>query len=267
MVDPRLLEAVETLIAAHARDGRVPLIGISGAQGSGKTTLAREAAARFGAAHLSLDDVYLDRAARNRLARDLHPLFVTRGPPGSHDLDLLMQVVGALRRAGPDTVTGLPAFDKRTDDRAPVADWPEFRGRPRAILVDGWCLGATSQRPDALLQPVNPLERDTDAGGVWRDLANTALDGAYRAVFDEFDAILFLKAPSFDVVLDWRCEQEAVLLGLAPAALPAARRAELAIFIQYFERITRHMLDCGVRADVTVRLDRDRGVLGIEPPA
>lgn len=266
-IDPRLLTAVETLIAAHARDGQVPLIGVSGAQGSGKTTLARAAAARFGAAHLSLDDVYLDRATRLGMAQTVHPLFATRGPPLTHNLGLLTQVVDDLRRAGPDTVTTLPAFDKRTDDRPPFADWPRFRGRPRAILMDGWCLGATAQGPEALLRPVNALERDIDADGVWRGLVNAALDGFYRKVFDAFDAILFLKAPSFDVVLDWRCEQEAALLELSPATLPASRRAELALFIQYFERITRHMLEGGVRADLIVRLDRDRGVLGIDRPA
>ena len=64
--------------------------------------------------------------------------------------------------------------------------------------------------------------------------------------------------PSFDVVLDWRCQQEADLLGVAPANLPAEERTRLAGFIQYFERITRRMLDGGVKADVVVQLDRNR---------
>ena len=73
-----------------------------------------------------------------------------------------------------------------------------------------------------------------------------------------FDAVLFLKAPSFDVVLDWRSQQEADLLGIAPTDLPAAERERLAGFIQYFERLTRRMLDGGVWADVVVQLDRNR---------
>ncbi|MGH7021393.1 MAG: kinase, partial [Brevundimonas sp.] len=74
----------------------------------------------------------------------------------------------------------------------------------------------------------------------------------------------FLKAPSFDAVLDWRCEQEAELMGLAPADLPVGRRAALAVFIQSFERITRSMLAGGVRADLTFALNHDRS---ISPPA
>lgn len=264
MTDPRLITAVERLIQAAERSGHVPLIGISGAQGSGKTTLARAAAAALGCAHLSLDDVYLTRAERERLAREVHPLFATRGPPGTHDLALLTATVAALRAAGPDQTTALPAFDKLADDRVPPSQWPGFKGRPRAVLVDGWLIGATPQDEDALTAPVNALERTGDADVVWRRAANARLLDAQGVLTTGFDAILFLKAPRFDVVLDWRCEQQAGLRGIDPAALGTDERAELARFIAHFERITRHMLAGGVRADTVVRLDRDRRVVGVD---
>ena len=258
MIDARLLDAVGALINAHARSGRVPLIGIAGAQGSGKTTLARAAAERWGAAHLSLDDVYLTKAERTAKGRAVHPLFAVRGPPGTHDLALLEAGVAALRTAGADSRTALPAFDKLSDDRRPDTQWPVFTGRPSAVLVDGWCLGATAQGEAELVEPINALEREQDGQGVWRCAVNAELVGPYAELFAGLDAILFMKAPSFDAVLDWRCEQEAGLMGLAPADLPAERRAELAVFIQAFERITRSMLAGGVRADMTVQLDEER---------
>jgi D-glycerate 3-kinase len=264
MIDARLLDAVGSLVAAHARPDHIPLIGIAGAQGSGKTTLARAAAERFSAAHLSLDDVYLTRAERRTLARQVHPLFAVRGPPGTHDLSLMETTIAALRAAGPDSRTHLPVFDKLADDRAPEASWPVFNGRPVAVLVDGWCLGATPQAETDLTLPVNAPEAEQDIQGRWRGAANAALAGPYAEAFARFDAVLFLKAPSFDTVLDWRCEQEAGLMGLPPADLPPARRAELAVFIQHFERITRHMLTGGVRADLVVQLDADRR---LSPPA
>lgn len=263
MIDPRLIAAVETLIAAHARPGHVPLIAVAGAQGSGKTTLARAVAARTGAVHLSLDDVYLTQREREGLARTVHPLFATRGPPGTHDLVLLQRVIDALSGAGPDDRTPLPAFDKLADDRLPPQAWPVFAGRPVAILLDGWCLGARPQDTADLIEPVNALERDRDPDGCWRRVVNDRLAGDYRALFARFDALLFLQAPSFDVVLDWRCEQEAGLLGLVPSDLPAAERDRLAGFIGYFERITRAMIDGGVVADEVVRLDRNRSVMAI----
>ncbi len=258
MIGARLLDAVGFLVAAHARPGHVPLIGVAGAQGSGKTTLARAAAAQLGAAHLSLDDVYLTKAEREAKGRTVHPLFAVRGAPGTHDLGLLAASVAALREAGQASRTPLPAFDKLADDRRPAANWPVFTGRPSAVLIDGWCLGATAQTEADLVAPVNVLEREQDAQGIWRRAVNAALAGPYAAAFARFDAILFLKAPSFDAVLDWRCQQEAELMGLA--ALPPGRRAELAVFIQHFERITCWMLAGGVRADVTISLDRNRAL-------
>lgn len=263
MISPALLDLVCDLATARATPDRPPLIGIAGPQGSGKTTLASAAAARLNGAAFSLDDVYLTRAERAVLAGTVHPLFAVRGPPGTHDLDLADRTVAALRAAGPDGEAALPAFDKLADDRVPVTDWPVFRGRPGAILIDGWCLGAALQEATALARPINALEGDEDPNAVWRGYANEALAGRYQAFFRRFDAIVFLAAPSFACVLDWRCEQEAGLMGIAPADLPPERRAALARFIQHFERITRHMLDGGVMADAVARLNPDRSVIDI----
>ncbi|MGV8929609.1 MAG: hypothetical protein ACOH1E_07645, partial [Brevundimonas sp.] len=255
--DPRMIELVGRLIERAAWD-RPPLIGIVGAQGSGKTTLAREAAAVFGAAQISLDDVYLTRARREQMAEEVHPLFLTRGPPGTHDLRLLSRLIRTLRTVRPDAKTLLPGFDKRGDDRRPIRDWTIFEGRPRAILVDAWCLGATPEDEAALVEPINALERDRDPDGLWRRTVNDLVAGPYADLAAGFDAILFLEAPGFDVVPGWRAQQEADLLGVAPTRLPPPERVRLSDFIQYFERLTRHMLAGGVRADVTVKLDGNR---------
>lgn len=255
--NPGLVDLVGRLIADGPKD-RPPLIAIVGAQGSGKTTLARAAAERFGAVQISIDDVYLTRAEREAMAREVHPLFVTRGPPGTHDLGLLQELIDGLSAAGPDDETRIPDFDKRGDDRRPVGDWRVCRGRPSAILIDAWCLGALPEDAAELAEPINALEADHDPDGGWRRAVNGFVGGTYTDFVARFDAVLFLKAPSFDVVLDWRCQQEADLLGVDAADLPAAERARLAGFIQYFERITRRMLVGGVRADVIVKLDRNR---------
>lgn len=126
------------------------------------------------------------------------------------------------------------------------------------MLIDAWCLGATAQTPEQLAAPVNALEAGRDPEGVWRRWINARVAGPYAAFAARCDAVLFLRAPGFEVVLNWRCEQEADLLRLPPAELPAAERSRLATFIQHYERITRHMLAGGVRADVTVALDAHR---------
>ena len=260
--NPAMVDLVGRLIAAGPKD-RPPLIGIVGAQGCGKTTLARAAAERFGAAQISIDDVYLTRAEREALARDLHPLFATRGPPGTHDLDLLGRLIDQLSLARPDGETRIPDFDKRGDDRRPVDAWRTFRGRPSAILIDAWCLGVLPEEDDALAVPLNALERERDADGRWRRAVNGFVAGPYADFAARFASLLFLQAPDFEIVLDWRSQQEADLLGVAPGDLPDAERARLEGFIQYFERITRRMLTGGVSAGLTVKLDRNRLPLSI----
>jgi D-glycerate 3-kinase len=98
---------------------------------------------------------------------------------------------------------------------------------------------------------------------VWRKAWNEVLAKEYTRFFAHFDAILHLKAPSFDVVLDWRCEQEEGLLGLLPGTLPSHRRAELTDFIAHFERLTRHMLEGEIFATATAQIDRARNSLSI----
>ncbi|MFC5345731.1 kinase [Brevundimonas staleyi] len=257
MVDPRLIQAVDALIRRHERQHHVPLIAIAGAQGSGKSTLAAEAARTLSCATLSLDDVYLTQAERADLAARVHSLFAVRGPPGTHDLALLDRTLSRLREVGPGDHTPLPGFDKLADDRRPESDWPVFVGRPRAVLLEGWQLGATPQDPAALTAPINALERDHDPDGAWRRTINDALAGDYARLFTTFDALIFLKAPDFDRVLDWRTEQEA---GLTGAPVTASRRDELSRFVQHFERISRHMLAGGVAADVVVELGDGRDI-------
>jgi D-glycerate 3-kinase len=152
---------------------RPVLIGVAGAQGSGKTTACKllEMANRPRFAHFSLDDVYWSKAEREDIAQLIHPLFVTRGPPGTHDLDLARNTIAALLRAEPGDETRLPSFDNLRDEPADQSAWPISRGRPEAILFDGWCLGALAP---AISKPLNPLEA-IDSDSKWRSAQATFL--------------------------------------------------------------------------------------------
>src|SRR5690606_27976491 len=96
----------DLLNAAAARTSRRPVVlGLSGAQGSGKSTVARKLvgrleAAGLNAATLSLDDLYLTRGERAALARQIHPLLLTRGPPGTHDVGLGERILDRLAARG-----------------------------------------------------------------------------------------------------------------------------------------------------------------------
>lgn len=248
-------------IARQRAEGRVPVVGVAGPQGSGKTTLvAAYAAAHRDAAHFSLDDVYLPASYRRLIAESVHPLFATRGPPGTHNLLQLNETLDELLAARAGAQTFLPAFDKVTDNPVHSTRLPVFRGKPSVVLVDGWCLGALAQADEALVAPLNLLETERDKDAVWRKEVNANLAGAYQLTFGRLDAIVALQAPSFAIINDWRCEQEAGLLG---RDLTEEDRKRIWLFVQFFERITRHMMAGGRRADIEVELDERRNVTEI----
>lgn len=258
----RLHAPLAARIAAVAL-GPAFVVGICGPQGSGKTTAVRVVAALLEArglkvATLSLDDLYLPRADRQALARDVHPLLRTRGAPGTHDVALGLAVLDGLASGGE---TALPRFDKAIDDRAPVDAWPVVAGPVDIVLFEGWCVGARPEPAEALREPVNALERERDPDGAWRTHVNAALAGPYRPLFARLDLLVLFAAPDFETVLAWRREQEAKLRArLAGTGQGRAMTdAEVAVFVQHYERLTRHIArEMPARADVVVALDRDR---------
>ena len=244
-------------------DGHAGLfvLGISGAQGSGKSTLVAELAQRLDVeglrvASLSLDDLYRTRAERQALAREVHPLFATRGVPGSHDVALGLATIDALARG---EEARLPRFDKGRDDRLPEGEWPRALADTQVLLLEGWCLGAAPQRQSDLVDPVNSLELREDPKGTWRRHANAALVQDYPALWARIDRLVFLAAPDWDVVAEWREQQEAELRTRSTGAMSPE---QVARFIQHYERLTRWMLaELPGRADLTLRLDHERRVI------
>lgn len=243
---------------------RPMILGICGAQGSGKSTLARRLRERFeerGArvAVLSLDDLYLGRSARGSLAQEAHPLFATRGVPGTHDVELGVRLLDDLK-AGRSVK--LPRFDKGSDERLPESEWPQISAADM-IILEGWCVGARPQDEADLIEPVNDLERDRDRDGRWRRAVNEALKGPYARLFGRIDRLLLLAAPNFLIVRDWRTQQEHGLRRRLRAEGKVGARVmsddEVARFIQFYERLTRHILrEMPGRADLTIRLDMAR---------
>ncbi|WP_126176799.1 kinase [Tsuneonella rigui] len=248
-VDVHVAAAIRKVLAAT---GRPIAVGLAGAQGSGKSTMAprivaRLAAAGLRAAVLSLDDFYLTRAERARLAATVHPLLATRGVPGTHDVALLTAVLDGMLR-GEDVQ--IPRFDKATDDRLD-GDWRTVVGPFDVVILEGWCIGARPQADGCLAEPINMLERLEDPAGRWRRWVNARLSSDYAALFERLALRVLLRAPSFDVVLRWRTEQERQL-PFGGMETPAIKR-----FIDHYERITRWTLE-DEPADLVIDLDPDR---------
>jgi len=277
-VKKTILPLAQHIQSLRQARGEPIIIGIHGAQGTGKSTLTlflRELLTihyRIPTANFSLDDLYLTRAERKKLAEDVHPLFITRGVPGTHDISLGQQVIARLKAAGPDTETPVPAFDKSRDDRYPQDQWPVFRGRADIILIEGWCLGAVPAGSEKeLMYPVNELEEAEDPEGTWRQYVNRCLKRQYGQFFSQVDSLIMLRAPSMECVLQWRTLQEHKLRERADGApKEGAENAEAAQpsrimsdeevlrFIMHYERITRaSLVEIPARADCLINVGED----------
>jgi len=249
-----------------ARSRRPYLLGISGLQGSGKSTLAREVKVQAEAQGLptevlALDDFYYSRSERESLAQQIHPLLKTRGVPGTHEIELLMSVLAALPHASDKLPVTYPRFDKGRDTRMPPSRWPKISRAPKLIVLEGWALGIKPQLQSALDEPVNAMERDEDPDGTWRHWVNKQLRG-YQPLWRKLDALVVLQAPNWEVVRQWRSQQEEELLARhAPLAMDAAAMEH---FLAHFERLSRHALaTLPALADTCVEYDTQRHVTGL----
>jgi D-glycerate 3-kinase len=264
------------------RTGPPLVIGINGSQGSGKSTLADYLCSMLGERHklrcvsLSLDDFYLTRQQRAKLATEIHPLLQTRGVPGTHDIPLALQTLNSLIGATDESNDILiPRFDKSQDERRPAADCDSVKGPLDIILFEGWCVGAKPQADEQLQQPVNNLEAQQDSQGVWRRYVNQALAGEYQTLFQLLDLLIMLQAPSFDAVFNWRLEQEEKLIArlgglkgsenstMVQSGIMSA--AQIADFIAHYQRITEQSLrEMPQRADHLFKLDNQRRIISAQ---
>ncbi|MBE0365373.1 D-glycerate 3-kinase [Pseudoalteromonas ulvae UL12] len=232
------------------------LLAINGAQGTGKSTLSAYLAEYFLHQHnqktlvVSLDDYYLSPSERADKAQRVHPLFKTRGVPGTHDIKQAISDIHALV-AGDECV--IPRFDKSRDCPKPRSQWQHVTDKQHIVIVEGWCMGVTAQTNEQLQQPVNQFEQLQDSDGQFRQLVNEELQADYQTFFALFSHYAYLKVSDFNDVFRWRCQQEHQLIAQTGRGMSDHDIAE---FIQYFERLTLWAQSClPSQADIIVQVD------------
>lgn len=230
----------------------VVFIGVTGAQGSGKSTLCRRlegllAERGLHVVVISIDDLYRTRDERRDLARAVHPLCALRGLPGTHDVALGRRLFSALASAGAESTTPVVRFDKAVDDRA--ADVDLIVGRPDVVLFEGWCVGA---RPGPDWEgPINEREARDDPNGEFVRWSEGQLV-AYQDLFQRMDALLFIEVADFEAVIAGRQRQEEKL-ARSRAGVGVMTPDEVRDYVLLFERKTRELLaDLPLRADKVV---------------
>lgn len=213
-----------------------PLIqGILGSQGVGKTTLGAILTlilAHLGcsALSLSLDDLYKPYAERKRLQQD-DPRLVWRGPPGTHDIELGIQVLDQLRalsqNSGKDSIQ-IPRFDKSAQSGAGDRTDPDMVAAVEVVLFDGWFVGVRPIDPATFATASPPIT--TEADHVFAQDMNAKLQD-YLPLWDRLDHLTMLHLVDYRLSKLWRRQAEHQAIAAGKAGMPDA---EIDRFVDYF---------------------------------
>ena len=251
----------EWIYSIYQKDKKTKIIGLSGGQGTGKSTITSilkfilKKQYSLNLCIFSIDDFYKTKIERAKMSKSIHPLFLTRGVPGTHDLKLLNKVIQNLKKKNFKTVL-VPKFDKSSDDRFKKTKWQKIRTAPQIIILEGWCVGAIHQKKTELIKPINNIEKKYDTKLIWRNKVNNLLKKEYKKLFDKIDRLVYLKAPDFNHIFKWRLLQEQKLK-LTSKNKKIMSKSQVKSFIMFYERITRHMMkNFSTISDLTIFLDK-----------
>ena len=251
----------EWIYSIYSKDFKTKIIGLSGGQGAGKSTitgilkLILKKKYGLNICVFSIDDFYKTKNERLRMSKKKHPLFITRGVPGTHDITLLNQTIRKLKQKKFRTVL-IPKFDKSKDDRYRKNKWQKIKTKPDIIIFEGWCVGTTHQNNNELKRPINLIEKKYDENLKWRKTVNNLIKKRYKNIFNKIDKLVFLKVPHFNYIIKWRWLQEQKMK-LTTKSKKTMSKTEVKEFIMFYERLTKHMIkNYSKISDLTIFLDK-----------
>ncbi|MFB2898369.1 glycerate kinase [Aerosakkonemataceae cyanobacterium BLCC-F50] len=220
-------------LATWRRDLPRPLIqGILGGQGTGKTTLAAVLSLilnhlRLETISISIDDLYKTYTERQELQKQ-DPRLIWRGPPGTHDVNLGIEVLNQLRQQ--QTPVEIPRFDKSLWQGAGDRTTPEIVEKADIVLFEGWFVGVRPINPttfDSAPEPIVTLSDRTFA----RDI-NFKLQ-EYVPLWQLLDRLIVLYPVDYRLSLQWRKQAEQQMIASGKTGMTDEAIEQ---FVQYFWR-------------------------------
>ena len=234
---------------------------IAGSQGAGKSTLAilfklaLEKIYKKKVMLLSIDDYYLSKKKRLELSKKIHPLLITRGVPGTHNIEALKKDVISFQKNKFPIIT--PLFNKLKDN---VSDKKKIIKNAEILLLEGWCCGSPPINKKYLFKNINSLEATLDKNKKWRQYYNSQLKKGYEKVFSLFDQRIYIQAPSFKYILKWRYAQEKNN-ALRSRQQDFMNKGDLESFIKHYEKITKWMMKTmPAKADILIKIDGNQKI-------
>ena len=235
-------------IAKKAKKNKPCIVGLSGGKGSGKTTISSIISIilrkyfKLNVFIISIDDFYKTRKERFLLSKRIHPLLMTRGVPGTHDINMMLDFFKRVK-GKKFSLLKLPKFNKAIDERYNKKLWHSLKKRPDVIIFEGWCVGAKPEKNSTLKKSVNSLEKLKDKKLTWRRYVNKQLKTNYKQLYDQLNCLLYIKSNNFSLLRKWRIKQEKKLMLKKKRSnkFKIMSDQEVINFMQTYLRVTQSM--------------------------
>ena len=239
---------------------------IGGSQGIGKSSLIKIISNTLNKIYkkkvlsLSLDNYYLSKKQRLNLSKNKNKLLITRGVPGTHNIKKLIDDIKKFDKSKFPIKT--PLFDKLIDDV--LKEKKIVKTKADILILEGWCCGCNEINIKYLYKNINKLEKNYDYNYSWRKYYNYKLKNEYKELFNLFDLSIFMKAPSFRYVYDWRYKQEIKNYSKSKNFKKMSIN-EIKFFIQHFEKITKWMIkDLNKKANLVININKDQKIFSLK---
>ena len=223
-------------------------VGLAGGQGTGKTTISSLIKIilikyfKLKVFRISIDDFYKMRRERISLSKRVHSMLLTRGVPGTHDVNMILSFFRKVKSKNFKRLK-LPTFNKAIDDRFNKKKWYDLKSKPDVIIFEGWCVGAKSEKNNSLKKTINSMEKAKDQKQIWRKYVNQQLKSKYKNLYSQLNCLIYLKAKNFSLLQKWRLKQERKLWlnSKRNSNLKIMNKEDVINFMHTYQRITQNM--------------------------
>ena len=249
------------------------IVGLTGGQGTGKTTISSilmiilKKYFKLNVFKISIDDIYKTKKDRAKLSKKIHPLLLTRGVPGTHDISYMSDFIKKANSRKFKSIN-LPKFDKAIDDRFAKKNWYKVNSKPDVIIFEGWCVGARAESIKTLKKDVNLMEKNEDKKLIWRKYVNNQLKKEYKQLYSKINCLLFLRAENFSLLQKWRVIQEKKLKLKNKSKKIKQKimtKKEVLNFMQTYQRITQNMFKYAPKyASIVIKLNSNHQINSVK---